>query len=248
MKTRSGSNYRQISASPSTHNRHRDGGAGLGVGKGVVVIVKVEPDMGGNGVKPMVRQSGERPPRRATSAIEPIGGVGYPIVQVRRPQATLVERAVVGHERQVGDEFCGALPHLRESGGGCGVAGRKTVDARVPIGIEVGSGADQLIEFFVYYAIAHDHHPDTANTGTVVVSRFEIYRCEVFHTVWVVWDVMFWDAAGRLSGVMWLECSLLVCCGFLGVAFGCSLRGCFEISNLTALRLFWLRFPRANSA
>ena len=171
-----------VSSSPkSGHDRKGDRGAGFGVGKGVVVVAQVEPDVSRNGVKLVVGQSGKSTARGAAGAMERIVGVGHGVVEVCLTQASLVERAVMGHQRQAVYPGGDARPHPGESvGSGCVFVG-ETVDTGVPVAVKIGLRAYELIEFFVYGAVSYDHDPHAAHAERVVVGRFKIYCCKVFH-------------------------------------------------------------------
>lgn len=145
------------------------------------MVAEVESDVCRHGGKFVVRQVRECAARHAAGTVEPVAGVGHPIVEVRRPQAPFVERAVVRYQWQAIYERDDAPPHIGKYVGRGGVAPGETVDARVPMAVKVWRGSDQLVEFVPYRAVAHHHYPDAANAGTVAVGRLEIYRGKVFH-------------------------------------------------------------------
>jgi hypothetical protein len=82
---------------------------------------------------------------------------------VCRPQAGLVERAVVRDQRQVGDPGREFTPHVGEGGRIGGVGGAEAVDLRVEGQVEVRRGADEAVERLDDRAVPDNDDPDAAD-------------------------------------------------------------------------------------
>ena len=82
---------------------------------------------------------------------------------MRRPQAGLVERAVVRDQRQPGDPGCQLPPDVGEGGRIGGVGGAESVDLRVEGQVEVRRGADEAVERLDDRAVPDNDDPDAAD-------------------------------------------------------------------------------------
>ena len=158
--------------------------AGLGVGQGVMMVRQVETAGCGHGLQLMVGQAAaESPPGCGKGVIEAIIRIIHLIHLEDRFQATLVETAVMSHQRQTLQERSNLLPHIRED--------------RSPVGIlrpePVHPPAEPLVVFRLrmYETVvgiydlpsADDDDPHAAYAGGLLVRRFEIYGCKICHRV-----------------------------------------------------------------
>ena len=98
-----------------------------------------------------------------------------------RPQASFVERAVVGDQRQTVEQGGDLRPHFGEVGSLYRVVVGKPVDAGAEIGVVVGPRPDQPVDFVAYCAVADHHYADAADARPLSVGRFKIDRCEILH-------------------------------------------------------------------
>lgn len=161
---------------------HRNLGAGLGVGQGVVVVFHTIAAGTGNGVQLVVGElPSEMPPRGPAGAVESVVGIVHLIDTEGRPQAPLVERAVVGHQGQSGDERLHLPPHVGERGGGVGVFVPQAVHLAAEPAVVVGLGVDERVECVGNHAAAHHHHSHAAHAAGVSVGGLEIYCCKGGH-------------------------------------------------------------------
>ena len=161
-----------------------DGGAGLGISQRVMMPRQVIAAAGRDGLKLVVRQlPSEHAPGGNAGTQECVIRIVHAVSTEHRPQAPLVETAVVGHERQSSDKRSGLLPHLWKYRSLSGILPRKAVDAGVPVAIILRLGTDEAVEA-VHDLPAADHHkPHAAHTGRLHVGRLEIYCCEISHTI-----------------------------------------------------------------
>ena len=162
-------------AASATEQLQRDGGAGLGVGQGVVVVLEDIAALQGDGLQPVVGQLPAKVPSRgAAGAGERVAGIVEAVMLMRRPQAGLVERAVVRDQRQPGDPGCQLPPDVGEGGRIGGVGGAESVDLRVEGQVEVRRGADESVERLDDRAAPDNDDPDTADARAPLVGGLEI--------------------------------------------------------------------------
>lgn len=155
---------------------------GLGVGQGVMMVRQVETAGSGHGLQLMVWEAAaESPPGRGQGVEEAIVRIIHLVHLEYCFQATLVETAVMRHQRQALQERSNLLPYIRED--------------RSPVGIlrtePVHPPAEPLVVFRLrmYETVvgiydlpsADDDDPHAAYAGGLLVRRFEIYGCKICH-------------------------------------------------------------------
>ena len=163
----------------------RDGSTGLSIGQGMVVVLKVVATASRDEVEG-VRAFGPHLSGAREGAIERIIGVVHLIAAEHGFQATFVEGFVVCHEGQTLYAGRNLGPHLGEERRVLRVDLRETMHLCAEVVVNFGLGLDERIELVHFNAIPIDDNAHATHAGALVVGRFEINSCEVFHTVVVV--------------------------------------------------------------
>ena len=153
----------------------------FGISQRMMVLFQMEATLGGNGLKLMVGQIAERPTRRPKGAKELVVGIIHLITTEDGFQTALVERLVVGNERQSFYQRLYLSPHLGKDGSLLSIVSRKTMHPTTSIIIIVGFGLDERIESIGDLAIPHNHHSNRTNACALVVGRLEVYCRKVSH-------------------------------------------------------------------
>ena len=122
-------------------------------------------------------------PRRPAGAVKFIVRISHSVYPENSFQTALVERAVVGDERQIPYERTGLFPYLRERRCRHCRFRRQSVNLRIPIRVIVRNRMDKAVEPVGYPAVTHNDNSDAAHAGTAPVGRLEIYRSKIFH-IW----------------------------------------------------------------
>ena len=157
-------------------------GTSFGIGQGVVVVELMVAAGLGHGVQLMVGQHlSEVFARSAAGAIELIVRVIHLIAAHYGLQATFVERAVVGYERQALNQWLYLVPNIRENGRVLGVGLGDAMYERVPIKVIVRLRLDKGIKRVHELAFFHNHHTHAAHAGALVVGGLEVDGGEVVH-------------------------------------------------------------------
>ena len=163
----------------------RDGSTGFSIGQGVMVILKVVATVGRDEVEG-VRAFGPHLSGARKSAIERIIRVVHLIAAEYGFQATFVEGFVVRHEGQTLYAGRNLGPHLGEERCVLRVGLREAMHLRAEVVINFGFGFDERIELVHFNAISINDNAHATHARALVVGRFEIDSCEVFHTAVVV--------------------------------------------------------------
>ena len=163
----------------------RDGSTGFGIGQGMVVVLKVVATASCDEIEG-VRAFGPHLSGAREGAIERIIGVVHLIAAEHGFQATFVEGFVVRHERQPLYAGRNLGPYLGEEWRVLRVDLRETMHLRAEVVINFGFGFDERIELVHLNAISINDNAHATHARALVVGRFEINSCEVFHTVVVV--------------------------------------------------------------
>ena len=163
----------------------RDGSTGLSIGQGMVVILKVVATASRDEVEG-VRAFGPHLSGAREGAIERIIGVVHLIAAEHGFQATFVEGFVVRHEGQALYAKRNLGPHLGKERCVLRVDLRETMHLRAEVVVNFGFGLDERIELVHFNAIPIDDNAHATHARALVVGRFEINSCEVFHTVVVI--------------------------------------------------------------
>lgn len=153
----------------------------LGIGQRMMVLFQTITTFGGDGLQLMVGQVAESPTRRLKGAKELVVGIIHLIATEDGFQTCLVERLVVGNERQPFYQRLYLSPHLGKDGSLLSVVSRKTMHPCACIIIIVGFGLDERIESIGDLAIPHNHHPNRTNACALVVGRLEVYCRKISH-------------------------------------------------------------------
>ena len=163
----------------------RDGSTGFSIGQGMVVVLKVVATAGCDEIEG-VRAFGPHLSGARKGAIERIVGVVHLIAAEHGFQATFVEGFVVRHEGQPLYARRNLGPHLGEERRVLRVDLRETMHLRAEVVVNFGFGLDERIELVHFNAISINDNAHATHARALVVGRFEINSCEVFHTVVVV--------------------------------------------------------------
>ena len=156
--------------------------AGFGIGKGVVMVEQIIAAGCCHGVELIVgKQLAEVLSRGPISAVELIVRVIHLVAAHHGLEATLVEGAIMRHERQAFDERFNLSPDVWKHGRILGVGLGDAVDEGVPIEVIIGFGLNKRIERVHKLAFANDDHADAAHAGALVVGSFEVYGGEGVH-------------------------------------------------------------------
>ena len=153
----------------------------LGISQRMMMLFQMEATLGGHGLKLMVGQIAERSTRRPKGAKELVVGIIHLIATEDGLQTCLVERLVVGNERQSFYQRLYLSPHLGKHGSLLSIVSRKTMHPTTCIIIIVRFGLDERIEGIGDLAIPHNHHPNRTNACALVVGRLEVYCRKVSH-------------------------------------------------------------------
>ena len=170
--------------SPFSHlqNFHCYCSASLGVGQSMMVVFQVEPTGLRHSVQLMIRQgSAVKPSRCPTSAIESIVRPIHPIYTHYSPQAALVERRVVRHQRQPLYQRFDALPHTRKNLGIVRIFVSQAMHTLTEPFVVVRLRTYQAVERVHNLSIPHHHNPHTANTRRTLVCRLKINSSKIIH-------------------------------------------------------------------
>ncbi len=150
----------------------------------MMMVLQIITAGGRHGMQLMI---GQLPPevaaRRLAGAEKEIAGVRQAVKVERGPQAPLVERRVVCHERQPVDQCVDLGPHILELGRLVGIGAGQTVHLRVETAVEIRARPDQPIDFLRHLAVAHDDHAHRTDARPVAVGRLEIDRCEIHEEI-----------------------------------------------------------------
>ncbi len=148
------------------------------------MMMVVEPKTAslGNRLKPVIgKLLSEHPTRSPASAIEPVVGPRHAEQAEARSQTPLVERRVVGHQRQISDQGRNPGPHIREIGCIGRIGSRHTVNERAEPTVIIRPRVDQPISRIDNRTVAHDHQTDRTDARPFAVRGFEIDGGEIFH-------------------------------------------------------------------
>ena len=163
----------------------RDGSTGFSIGQGMVVVLKVVATASCDEVEG-VRAFGPHLSGARKSAIERVVGIVHLIAAEHGFQATFIEGFVVRHKWQPLYAGRNLGPHLGEERRVLRVDLRETMHLRAEVVVNFGFGLDERIELVHLNAIPIDDNAHATHARALVVGRFEINSCEVFHTVVVV--------------------------------------------------------------
>ena len=163
----------------------RDGSTGFSIGQGMVVVLKVVATASCDEIEG-VRAFGPHLSGAREGAIERVVGVVHLIAAEYGFQATFVEGFVVRHEGQALYAGRNLGPYLGEEWRALRVDGCETMHLRAEVVVNFGFGFDERIELVHFNAISINDNAHATHARALVVGRFEINSCEVFHTVVVV--------------------------------------------------------------
>ena len=171
-------------------NFQRNSGARFGIGQGVMVVAQIVAASGRYGMQLMIGQLfAERAAGCPERTIEPIFGIGHAIKPENGPQASLVERTVVGDQRQSFDVRGDVGPHFREIGGIGRVGVGHPMNCGCETTVKIGSRTDQPIKRIDDLPLAYDYDPYAAYAGPLAIGRLEIYGCKIFHLFCLTGDI-----------------------------------------------------------
>ena len=97
------------------------------------------------------------------------------------PQAALIERTVVGHQRQPFYQRSHLLPHIGEYRRIGSILQGKAVHPGIPVTVILRLGLYEAVEAVYYLSTPHNHYSHTAHTGTLLIGYLKIYGCKIFH-------------------------------------------------------------------
>ena len=145
---------------------------------------KIVTAIGGYGLELMVgEESAQLSSGGTAGAMEFVAGIFHLIHLEYGLQAAFVEGGVVGNQGQplyLGRNLC---PDFREDICIHRVFQGQAVNPGVPIRVILRFGLDEAVEAVCYLAIPHYHNAHRADACTLLVGRFEIYRCKIFHRI-----------------------------------------------------------------
>lgn len=157
-------------------------GAGFGVGHGMVVVAQIVSAGFGHGMQLMVGQSfSKMSARGAAGAVENVVGIFHTVHLESGFEATLVEPAVVSHQRQSLDKRLHFGPHIGKNEGIESVVGTETVHLLAKPAVVIGFGADERIKSVGNLSITNHHHANRAHRRRVRIGRFKVYCCKILH-------------------------------------------------------------------
>ena len=151
------------------------------IGQRMMMLFQTITTLGGHGLQLVVGQIAERLTRRPKGAKELVVGIIHLIASEDGFQTPLVERLVVGNERQSFYQRLYLSPHLGKNGCLLSIVSRKTMHPTTCIIIIIRFGLDERIEGIGDLAIPHNHHPNRTNACALVVGRLEVYCRKVSH-------------------------------------------------------------------
>ena len=165
---------------------YRNMGAGLGIGEGVVMVFEAVAAGSRNGMQLVVWQAlPEMATRSAAGAKELVIRIIHLIGLKNGLEATLVERAVVGHKWEPSDARGNLSPNVGEERRGVGIGVTEAMHLLAEPRVVVGRGADEAVEGVGDEAAAHHHHTHTAHTAALSVSGLKVDSCKVVHINWL---------------------------------------------------------------
>ena len=168
-----------VEAFPFSQNLPRNPSASLGIGQGVMMVDKVESAGRRHGVQLVIGQYLSKVfSRSPTSTIELIIRVIHLIDAHHGLQATLVERAIVRHQRQALNERLDLSPDVWKHGRVLGVLLGDAMHERVPIQIIIRLWLNERIERVHKLAVANNHHADATHAAALVIGGLEVYGGE----------------------------------------------------------------------
>ena len=97
------------------------------------------------------------------------------------PQTALIERTVVGHQRQPFYQRSHLLPHVGKYRRTGSILHGKAVYPGIPVTVILRLGPYEAVEAVYYLSAPHHDHPHAAHTGTLFIGCLEIYGCKIFH-------------------------------------------------------------------
>ena len=100
-------------------------------------------------------------------------------------QATLVERLVMGYERETGYLGFYLLPNFREDRSILCIGGAQAMHLTAPVVVIFRFWFDERVELIHYLAAANYDNANRAYRTALVVGCFKIYCCKVLHISWV---------------------------------------------------------------
>ena len=161
--------------------------AGLGIGEGVVMVFKGVAAGGRHGMQLVVGQlRSEMAARGPAGAKELVVRIIHLIGLEHGLEATLIERAVVGHQGQSGDAGCYLSPHVWKERCGVGIGVTEPMNLLAEPRVVVGSGPDERVEGVGDEAAAHHYHAHAAHTAALSVGGLKVDSCKVVHNSWLV--------------------------------------------------------------
>ena len=124
--------------------------------------------------------------RGAQRIVEDIPRPVHAVHLHHRPQATLVEHGVVGHQRQPLDERFYLVPYRWEHLGAVGVLVAEPMHPLAEPGAVVRIRLYEAVERIHHLAPAHHDHPHAAHAAPLPVGRLKVYGCKVLHTTFIL--------------------------------------------------------------
>jgi hypothetical protein len=147
-----------------SQNLHRYHCASLCIRQSVMMVLQIKSAMRCNGLQLMVGQVvAKRFPRSAACTMKLIIGIIHLIHAMRRPQTTLIERAIVRHQRQALDFWRNFFPYMRENFFVFGIGGGQSVNIGETLPVPFRLGAYKTIKLVGNLDVANNNDANTAN-------------------------------------------------------------------------------------
>ena len=144
-------------------------GAGISVRHRMVMISQIVSAMGCNGLQLVVDQERIHPPGQAAGAIKLIFGIGQVVGKMGGFQATLIERAVMGHQRNILQLGGDTGPDFFKIGRIERVLHRNTMHGCRPPGIKIRSGTDKAIDRVYNLVVLYNSNTHMENAALVLL-------------------------------------------------------------------------------
>ncbi len=156
--------------------------AGFGVGERVVMVSQIEAAGGGDCLKLVVGESAaEVAPGGGKSVEELVVRVVHLIDLEGGFEAAFVEAAIVGYQRKSFNQRRYLFPDIRKYRSIPGVFLAESVDLLAEPFVVLRFGVDEAIVRVDDLPAAHDNNSYAAHARGLLVSRLEIYCCEISH-------------------------------------------------------------------
>lgn len=149
--------------------------------------------IGGYGLELMVgEERAQLSSGGSAGAVEFVVGIFHLVHLEYCLQASFVEGGIVGYQGQPLYLGRNLSPDFREDICIHRVFLGQAVNPGVPIRIILRFGLDEAVVAVCNLAIPHYHNAHRADTCTLLVGRFEIYRCKIFHRIIIFVPYILW--------------------------------------------------------